>query len=151
MIVRGPVSGGSYKSLKKTYYRQIDSVHIRHPSLKYRQSKNDDIMFSECDASGIKQPYDDQLIITLGIEGFNTRRVLVDNGSSADIMYMTAYQQLRVDPKKLRPFNSQLVSFSGDKIYPKGIVTAGAHPTQVTIRVDFLIIHCLSSYNVILG
>ena len=136
-IVGGPISGGSYKSLKKTYYRQIDSVHIKHPSLKYRQSKNDDIMFFERDASGIKQPYDDPLIITLGIEGFNKRRVLVDNGNSADIMYMTAYQQLRVDPKKLRPFNSPLVSFSGDKIYPKGIVTlsvtTGAHLAQVTI------------------
>ena len=66
------------------------------------------------------------------IEDFNTRRVLVDNGSSIDIMYMTAYQQLRVDPKKLRSFNYPLVIFSGDKIYPKGIVTlsviTGTHP-----------------------
>ena len=66
------------------------------------------------------------------IEDFNTRRVLVDNGSSIDIMYMMAYQQLRVDPKKLRSFNYPLVSFSGDKIYPKGIVTlsviTGTHP-----------------------
>ena len=81
--------------------------------------------------------------------------MLVDNGCSTDIMYITAYQQLRVDPKKLRPFNSPLVSFSGDKIYPKGIVTlcvtTGTHPTQVTIQVDFLIVDCPSSYNVILG
>ena len=81
--------------------------------------------------------------------------MLVDNGCSTDIMYMTAYQQLRVDPKNLRPFNSPLVSFSGDKIYPKGIVTlcvaTGTHPTQVTIQVDFLIVDCPSSYNVILG
>ena len=59
----------------------------------------------------------------MGIEGFTTRKVLVDNESSANIMYMTAYQQLRVDPKKLRPFNSPLVNFNEDKIYPKGIVT----------------------------
>ena len=68
----------------------------------------------------------------LEIEGFKTRRVLVDNGNSVDIMYMTAYQQLRLDLKKLRPFNSPLVSFSGDRIYPKGIVslsvTAGTYP-----------------------
>ena len=68
----------------------------------------------------------------LEIEGFKTRRVLVDNGNSVDIMYMTAYQQLRLDLKKIRPFNSPLVSFSGDRIYPKGIVslsvTAGTYP-----------------------
>ena len=36
-IVGGTVSRGSYKSLKKTYYRQINSVHIKHPPPKYRR------------------------------------------------------------------------------------------------------------------
>ena len=35
-IARGPVSGGSNKSLKKTYYQQINSVHIKYPPPKYR-------------------------------------------------------------------------------------------------------------------
>ena len=47
MIIGGPVSGGSYKFLKKTYQRQINSIHIKHPSTKYRRSKSDDITFSE--------------------------------------------------------------------------------------------------------
>ena len=91
----------------------------------------------------------------LEIESFKTRRVLVDNGSSIDIMYMIAYQQLRLDLKKLRPFNSLLVNFSGDRIYPRGIVSlsiiAGTHPAQVTIQVDILIVDCPLSYSVILG
>ena len=81
--------------------------------------------------------------------------MLVDNGSSANIIYITAYQQLRLDPKRLRSFNSPLVSFSEDKIYTKGIVTlsviAGTHPVQVTIQVDFLVVDCPSSHNFILG
>ena len=91
----------------------------------------------------------------LEIEGFNMNRVLIDNGSSVDIMYMTAYQQLKLDPKRLQPFKSPLVNFSGDCIYPKGIisllVTTGTHPAQVTKQVDFLIVDCPFSYNVILG
>ena len=155
MITSGLVSGGSYKSLRRTYQRQINSVHIKHPSAKYHRSKNDHITFSERDANGIMQPHDDPLIIMLEIEGFNRRRVLVDNGSFADIMYMMAYQQLRLDPKQLRPFKSPLVSFNGDRIYPKGIilllVTEGTHPAQVTKQVDFFIVDCRLSYNVILG
>ena len=154
-IIGGPVSRGSYKSLKKTHHRQINNVHIKHPSPKYRQLESDDITFSKLDANGIKQPHDDPLVIVLEIEGFNTRRVLVDNGSSVNIMYITAYQQLRLDLKKLGPFKSPLVSFSGDRIYPKGIisllVTARTHPAQVTKHVDFFIVDCPSSYNVILG
>ena len=72
----------------------------------------------------------------LEIEGFNMRRVLVDNRSLADIMYMMAYQQLRLDPKQLRPFKSSFVSFNGDCIYPKGIISllviTGMQLAQVT-------------------
>ena len=88
--------------------------------------------FLEENARGVKQPYVDPLVIIVMIKGFNTRRVLVDNGSSADIIYISAFQQLKVDQKRLRPFDSPLVSFSGNKVYPKGImtltVTAGSHP-----------------------
>ena len=99
--------------------------------MKQRRT-NQGMYFLEEDARGVKQPHDDPLVIMVMIEGFNTRRILVDNGSSADIIYLSAFQQLKVDQKRLRPFDSPLVSFSGNKVYPKGImtltVTAGSHP-----------------------
>ena len=111
--------------------------------------------FSEEDARGVKQPYDDSLVIMIMIKGFNTRRVLVDNRSLADIIYLSAFWQLKVDPKRLHPFESHLVSFSGDKVYPRGIVTltvtASSHPLQVTNKYNFLVVDSLSSYNVIIG
>ena len=55
------------------------------------------MLFLEEDARGVKQPYDDLLVIMLMIEGFNTKRVLVDNGSSIDIIYLSTFQQLKVD------------------------------------------------------
>ena len=79
--------------------------------------------FSEEDARRVKQPHDDPLVIMVMIKRFNTRRVLVDNRISANIIYLSAFQQLKVDPKRLCPFESPLVSFSEDKVYPKGIVT----------------------------
>lgn len=92
MIIGGPVTGGSYKSLRTAYQRWINSVHIKHPFAKYHRSSEDDIIFSKCDAKGIRQPHDDSLIIMLIVEGFNIRRVLVDTGISANIIYMMAYQ-----------------------------------------------------------
>ena len=79
--------------------------------------------FNEEDTRGVKQPHNDPLVITLTIEGFNTKRILVDNGSSTNITYLPAFQQLKLDPGRLHPFDSPLVSFSGDRVYPKGIVT----------------------------
>ena len=67
------------------------------PPLKQRMTDMD-ILFSEEDARGVKQLYDDPLVIMLMIEGFNTRRILIDTASSADIIYLFAFQQLNVDP-----------------------------------------------------
>ena len=95
-----------------------------------------EVLFSKEDARCVKQPHDDPLVIMLMIEGFNTRRILIDNGSFANIIYLLAFQQLKVDPKRLQPYESPLVSFSGDWVYLKGIVTltitTGSCPLQIT-------------------
>ena len=111
--------------------------------------------FNEEDTKGVKQSHNDPLVIMLTIEGFNTKRILVDNGSSVDIIYLPAFQQLKLDPGRLRPFDSPLVSFSGDRVYPKGIVTltvtVGTYLKQLTRQLDFLVVDCPSSYDVIIG
>ena len=47
--------------------------------------------FNEEDARGVKQPHNNPLVITLTIEGFNTKRILVDNGNLAYIIYLSAF------------------------------------------------------------
>ena len=53
------------------------------------------------------------------------------------------------------PFKSPLVSFSGDRVYPKGIValtvTVRSYLQQLTRQLDFLVVDCPSSYNMIIG
>ena len=89
------------------------------------------------------------------IPWFNTKRILIDNCNSADIIYLSSFQQLKVDPERLQPFESPLISFSGDRVYPKGIVTltvtVGSYLQQLTHQLDFLVVDCPSSYNVIIG
>ncbi|XP_075633554.1 uncharacterized protein LOC142606026 [Castanea sativa] len=113
------------------------------------------MFFSEEDARGVKQPHDDPLVIMFTIEGFNTRRILMDNGSSADIIYLSTFHQLKLNLGRLCPFDSPFVSFSGVRVYPKGIVTlmvtVGTHSRQLTRQLDFLVVDCPSSYNVIIG
>ncbi|XP_050246513.1 uncharacterized protein LOC126694328 [Quercus robur] len=89
-ITGGPFSGGSFKSLKKAYQRQVNSVYTVPPS-KHRRTYQD-MSFNEGDAMGVKQPHNDPLVIMLNIERFNTKRILVNNGSSADIIYLSAFQ-----------------------------------------------------------
>ena len=60
------------------------------PPFKQRRT-DQDMSFNEADAKGVKQPYNDPLVIILNIEGFNIKRILVDNGSSTDIIYLPAF------------------------------------------------------------
>ena len=124
------------------------------PSFKQKRT-DQDMSFNEADARGVKQPHNDPLVIMLTIEGFNTKTILVDNGSFVDIIYLPTFRQLKLDPRRLHPFDSPFVSFSGDMVYPKGIVTltvtVGTYPVQLTRQLDFLVVDCPSSYNVIIG
>uniref|UniRef100_A0A2N9FHX8 RNase H type-1 domain-containing protein n=1 Tax=Fagus sylvatica TaxID=28930 RepID=A0A2N9FHX8_FAGSY len=87
--------------------------------------------------------------------GIITRRVLIDNGSSVDIIYLLAYQQMKIDKERLSPIDIPLVGFTGDKVKPSGVVSliieARTFPKQVRTSVEFLVVDCLSAYNVIIG
>ena len=62
---------------------------------------------------------------------------------------------MKLDKRRIRPFTSPLVSFTGDRIVLRGVVTltviAGTYPTQVTKEIDFLIVNYPLTYNIILG
>ena len=88
-IAGGLLTGGSFRSVKKASQRQVNSVHMI-PPLKQRRT-DQDVSFNEADARGVRQPYNDPLVIMLNIKGFNTKRILVDNGSSADIIYLPTF------------------------------------------------------------
>ena len=59
-------------------------------------------------------------------------QVLVDNGSSTDILYYSSFQQIRIDREKLVPINAPLVGFGGTRVFPIGVVmlsvTIGDYP-----------------------
>ena len=88
-ITGGPSTRRSFRSFGKACQRQVNNVH-RMPSIKQRRT-NYDMFFSEEDVRGVKQPHDDPLVIILMIKGFNTKRILVDNGSSTDIIYLSTF------------------------------------------------------------
>ena len=70
---------------------------------------------------GTVQPHDDALVVTLQIGGYDVRRVLVDQGSVAKIMYLDLYN-INLMLKDLVSYNSPLVGFDGKTIIPKGLI-----------------------------
>ena len=54
------------------------------------------ITFTDEDAERVHHPYDDAIVMTLLIADYTTRRVLMDNGSSTDILCYPAFKKMRL-------------------------------------------------------
>ena len=59
-------------------------------------------------------------MVTLSIGGYDVKKVLVDQGSSAEIIYSDLYKGLNLTDEDLIAYNSPLVSFKGKVVIPKG-------------------------------
>ena len=76
--------------------------------------------FSNEDKLGTVQPHDDALVVTLRIGGYDVKRVMIDQGSTAEIMYPDLFKGLNLNPENLIAYNYPLVSFEGRMVIPKG-------------------------------
>nr|XP_023913403.1 uncharacterized protein LOC112024984 [Quercus suber] len=107
--------------------------------------------FSDEDMVGTIQPHNDALVITLRIEGYDVKRVMVDQGSMVEIMYPDLYRGLNLKPDDLEPYNSPLVSFEGRVVTPKGQIRLLVQTGAEVVEVDFIVVDVYSPYTVIVA
>ena len=99
---------------------RLSSEDINHEPKRPRVERPLIIGFSDEDKVGTIQPHNDALVITLRIGGYDVKRVMVDQGSAAEIMYPDLYRGLNLGAEDLTPYSSPSVSFEGTVIIPKG-------------------------------
>ncbi|GAU39181.1 hypothetical protein TSUD_372810 [Trifolium subterraneum] len=96
------------------------------------------------------------LIVRAKMDNFDVRKILVDQGSSCDIMYSGLFKVLQLTEENLVPYiGSDLQGFNGSTTKPWGyvdlIVTFGENKAMKSIKVKFLVVDCSSLYNCIIG
>ena len=107
--------------------------------------------FSDEDKIGTIQPHDDALVIILRIGGYDVKRVMVDQGSAAEIMYYDLFKGLNLRAEDLTPYNSPFVSFEGKVIIPKGQIRLPVRTGSETVEVDFIVVDTYSLYTAIVA
>ena len=80
------------------------------------------ITFSDLDPEGCQHPHDDPLVIKAVVANKKVHRVLVDNGSSVDIIFASAFDKMNIGREKLEPVNTHLRGFSGEKVLSLGSI-----------------------------
>ncbi|VFR01459.1 unnamed protein product [Cuscuta campestris] len=153
MIVGGP-EGGDTASQRKNWAR---SLHVAVVSLESqgKQSKREPITFTDRDLPRTGGDHNDPLVITMDINGADVARVLVDTGSSVNVLYLEAFKKLKLDRSMLRPLQTPLSGFTGASIEAEGQitlpVTLGSGNKTVTKQMRFVVVDIKCVHNAILG
>ena len=156
MISGGFAGGGESSSARKAHLHSIRSGEVIEVQAVSKLPRLDTtITFSDSNLEGCQHPYDDPLVIRAVVANKTIHRVLVDNGSSADIIFVSTFDKMGIGREKLEPVSTHLRGFSGEKVLPLGsiqlVLTLGDPPCQATTTVRFLIVDVPFAYNVLLG
>ena len=78
------------------------------------------ITFTNENLRGFHFSHDDALVILATIVNFNIQRILVDNGSFVDILFILAFDKMKICRDRLHPFHTPLVGFGGSAVSTLG-------------------------------
>ncbi|XP_057793294.1 uncharacterized protein LOC131009911 [Salvia miltiorrhiza] len=109
------------------------------------------ISFATSKSDKLLHPHHDALVISIYIANCLTKRVLIDNGSSANILFYSAYREMGLDESKLIKKAAVLVGFSGESTTTVGEIDLPVYAEGVNLSTRFLVVDAPSAYNVILG
>ena len=90
-------------------------------------------------------------MVTLRICGYDVKKVMVDQGSAAEIMYLDLYKGLGLKTEDLTTYSSPLVSFEGKMVVPKGQIRLPVQAGADVVEVDFIVVDAFSPYTAIMG
>ncbi|XP_057252269.1 uncharacterized protein LOC130592118 [Beta vulgaris subsp. vulgaris] len=155
VISGGPIHGGSVNGAKaslKEFRHQVnfnESMKWRHPPAMPAMT------FTLKDAEHVVFPHDDPLVVTLRISNCLVHRILVDGGSSANILYLSTFEKLMIGREYLKPVRYPVIGFTGASVTPEGLVSL---PVRIgdgnevrDIMTEFLVVDVPGAYNAIVG
>jgi hypothetical protein len=142
------------RSRRRKLIEGYNMLGVQGPFIKSKWS-HIPITFSQEDLQLKDYPHNDAMVISCVIKGFLVHNVLVDTGSSADIIFAKAYRQMQEPEDKIHDATHPLCGFRGMQIAALGKITMSVtfgfvHNTR-TEQVVFDIVDMEYPYNAIIG
>ncbi|GAU40178.1 hypothetical protein TSUD_292830 [Trifolium subterraneum] len=155
------ISGGGFNPITiGSIKRKFDELEKASPveEIKITEVKESSVplAFYREEVPGGSPNFQIPLLVRAKMVNFDVRRILVDQGSSCDIMYLGLFKVLQLTEENLVPYvGSDLQGFNGSTTKPWGyvdlIVTFGENKAMKSVKVKFLVVDCPSLYNCIIG
>ncbi|XP_057747722.1 uncharacterized protein LOC130966920 [Arachis stenosperma] len=150
-MINGRFAGGGISKLSRK--RPLKEVY--HVGEGDRSPDLPTITFTQEDAIGIIPGHDDPVVITVILANANLHRTLVDQGSSADILFKSAFDKLGLQDKELRAYPNSLFGLRNTPIQPLGYIslhtTFGKGTRSRILNIDYIVVNVSSAYNALIG
>ncbi|KAL5543990.1 hypothetical protein UlMin_007774 [Ulmus minor] len=155
VIIGGPATGDT-NIARKNYARQARSepfphqINLAEHKNKAPRLSNEPIIFTEEEASGLWHPHKDAIVVALRIASRKVYKILIDNGSSADILFRSTLNRMDLVGAKFDPIKSALYGFTGDNC-PSSYNAIIGRPTLNAIRAVTSTYHLLVKFPTVGG
>ncbi|XP_070056468.1 uncharacterized protein [Nicotiana tomentosiformis] len=137
---RNEINGVTFSAAKKI------KVSITHS----KRLRDNDIMFTDEDADGLLLTHNNALVISLNVLDFKIKRVLVDPGSSANIIQWRVLEQAKLSGSII-PATKLLAGFNLASVTTWGEILLLTNAEGVMKTTLFEVVDGDMGYNIILG
>ena len=107
------ICGTSYSAARRQAKVSKSERDVERKSMTSVAEKNE-ITFDEDDREDIRDPHHDGLLITLHIANLLVKRILIDGGSSANIILLDTLKRMNIPDSDIIRRSSALIGFSGE-------------------------------------
>ncbi|XP_019163614.1 PREDICTED: uncharacterized protein LOC109159956 [Ipomoea nil] len=153
LIFVGPKRGDSPTERKRWARSLYVGEVTRTPHEK--KPKREPITFTDADLPDGPLPHRDALVVKLDINDVVVHRVLVDTGSSINVMYHDTFTRLGLSRGQQEQVRTPLSGFTGDSIETEGSITLeveiGTPPHTKRWEVEFVVVKINCAHNIILS
>jgi len=150
-ISGGFSGGGCTASQRKRYVRSVMSVAEQVVD----NTLDVNLTFTKDDLRDVVPHDNDPVVVSVVTAGRKVHRVLVDQGSSADVMFWSMFKMLKLSPDQLRPYTGCLYGFVEDQVEVRGYLelrtTFTDDRASRTESIRYLVVNADAVYNILLG
>ncbi|VFQ60552.1 unnamed protein product [Cuscuta campestris] len=147
--------GGDSAAQRKNWVRSIYVGEVSAELPWRKHTRREPIVFTDRDLPPTGEDHNDPLVITMDINGVDVARVLVNTGSSVNILYLETFQKLRLCRTQLEPLKTPLSGFTGDTVEAEGFIVLpvelGSGEKTVWKKMRFIVVDIKCVHNAILG
>ena len=108
------VSGITYSATRR-HARVTVNPETNCPLSSSYTATDQIINFVDNEATGLINPHHDTFFISLLITNCRIKRVLINNGSSTNVLFLNALRELKIDEANIQSRSTILVGFNGDQ------------------------------------